>query len=79
MGSDRKHHAEYGACFVVDQYGLPGVLGQIYGLTKKGFIFIIDEWDCVFRFAKERKEIRRHIWIFSEGFLKEPNMWNWLI
>ena len=43
---------EYGGLFSVDQYGLPGVLGQIYAYTKSGFIFIIDEWDCVFRFAR---------------------------
>ncbi len=53
----RELEAEYGGCFVADQYGLPGVLGRIYAHTKEGFIFIIDEWDCAFRFVKERQEI----------------------
>lgn len=39
----RDLETEYGKCFVQDQYGLPGVLRQIYAQTQKGFIFIIDE------------------------------------
>lgn len=62
--------SEYGGCFVEDQYGLPGVLDQIYAQTRKGFIFIIDEWDCVFRFAKERKEIQKAWLDFLRGLFK---------
>ncbi len=47
---------EYGDCFEVDEYRLPRVLEQIYSQTGKRFIFIIDEWDCIFRLAKNRKE-----------------------
>ena len=61
---------EYGDYFTVDQYGLPGVLGQIYGRTKQGFIFIIDEWDCVFRFAKEQQEIQKAYLDFLRGLFK---------
>ena len=50
---------EMGDCFEEDEYGLPGVLRQIYAKTEEGFIFIIDEWDCVFRMAKERKDIQK--------------------
>ena len=35
---------------------LKTLLEQIFVETGKGFIFIIDEWDCVFRMAKDRKE-----------------------
>ena len=66
----RELEAEYGGCFVADQYGLPGVLGQIYAHTKEGFIFIIDEWDCVFRFAKERQEIQKGYLDFLRGLFK---------
>jgi len=66
----RDLEAEYSGCFVTDQYGLPGVLGQIYAHTKKGFIFIIDEWDCVFRFAKERQEIQKAYLDFLRGLFK---------
>lgn len=58
---------------------LKNVLDQLFIRTKHGFIFIIDEWDCVFRIAKEREDIQKNIWIFCGGFLKVQNMWNWLI
>ena len=66
----RELETEYGGSFIKDQYGLPGVLGQIYAHTKKGFIFIIDEWDCVFRFAKERQEIQKAYLDFLRGLFK---------
>lgn len=66
----RELEAEYSGYFTVDQYGLPGVLGQIYAKTKKGFIFIIDEWDCVFRFAKERHEVQKAYLDFLRGLFK---------
>lgn len=61
---------EYGDCFVVDSYGLPGVLRQIYVRTGQGFIFIIDEWDCVFRMAKEREDIQKAYLDFLRGLFK---------
>lgn len=66
----RELEPEYGDYFCVDQYGLPGVLGQIYAHSGKGFVFIIDEWDCVFRFAKERKEIQKAYLDFLRGLFK---------
>lgn len=62
--------AEYGSCFETDQYGLPGVLEQIFSHTGKGFIFIIDEWDCVFRIAKEHKEMPKDYLDFLRGLFK---------
>lgn len=61
---------EFGECFQDDSYGLPDVLRQIYGSTGKGFVFIIDEWDCVFRIAKERKEIQKEYLDFLRGLFK---------
>ena len=66
----RELEQEYGGWFQVDQYGLPGVLGQIYTHTKKGFILIIDEWDCVFRFAKERGDVQKAYLDFLRGLFK---------
>lgn len=65
--------AEFGNCFEVDEYGLPGALGQIYAQTGKGFIFIIDEWDCVFRIAKERDDIQKKYLDFLRGLFKGKN------
>lgn len=61
---------EYGECFEVDEYGLPGVLNQIYAQTGQGFIFVIDEWDCVFRVAKERQEKQEEYLEFLRGLFK---------
>ncbi len=70
---------EFGDCFEVDEYGLPGVLKQLYGAKGERFIFIIDEWDCVFRLAKQRKDIQKNIWTFCAVFLKEMNLRIWYI
>ena len=49
---------------------LKTVLDEIYGQTGQGFVFIIDEWDCVFRLAKERKEVQREYMDFLRGLFK---------
>ena len=46
------------------------VLEQIFSQTGKGFIFIIDEWDCVFRLAKNRKEKQEEYLDFLRGLFK---------
>lgn len=52
------------------QHGLSGALEQIHACTGDGFIFIIDERDCVFRLAKERKEIQKNYLDFLRGLFK---------
>ena len=49
---------------------LKTVLDEIYGQLGEGFIFIIDEWDCVFRMAKEQKEIQKRYLDFLRGLFK---------
>lgn len=66
----RALRAEYGECFLADQYELPGVLKQIYACHGEGFIFVIDEWDCVFRIAKEQLEIQKAYLDFLRGLFK---------
>lgn len=61
---------EFGLCFEADEYGLPGVLRQLFADRRESFIFIIDEWDCVFRLAKERKEIQKSYLDFLRGLFK---------
>ena len=46
------------------------MLRQIYAQTGQGFIFIIDEWDCVFRLAKERQEVQKDYLDFLRGLFK---------
>lgn len=63
-------YLEFGDCFEVDEYGLQGVLKQIFASKNEHFIFIIDEWDCVFRLARERKEIQKKYLDFLRGLFK---------
>lgn len=49
---------------------LKTVLEQIFNQTREGFIFIIDEWDCVFRLAKEQTEIQKTYLDFLRGLFK---------
>lgn len=60
----------YEECFEAGPYGLPGALEQIHACTGDRFIFIIDEWDCVFRLAKEQKEIQKNYLNFLRGLFK---------
>lgn len=68
----RELKAEFGEWISIesDPYGLPGILEQIYAHTGNGFIFIIDEWDCVFRLAKENTEIQKKYLDFLRGLFK---------
>lgn len=61
---------EYGDCFETGPYGLAGALNQIYAATGKGFIFIIDEWDCVFRIAREQENVQKRYLDFLRGLFK---------
>jgi len=49
---------------------LKDALDQIFVQTGKGFIFIIDEWDCVFRIAKERRDVQKDYLNFLRGLFK---------
>ena len=61
---------EFCDCFEVNEYGLQGVLKQLYANRGESFIIILDEWDCVFRLAKEQKEIQKDYLDFLRGLFK---------
>lgn len=60
----------YGDNFQSGPYRLPGTLEQIHACTGDSFILIIDEWDCVFRIAKDRMEIQKKYLDFLRGLFK---------
>ena len=49
---------------------LKTALDQIFNQTAQQFIFIIDEWDCVFRFQKNNQEIQEKYLNFLRGLFK---------
>lgn len=54
----------YGEIIGTKETHLPQALEKIYEKDKTGFVFIIDEWDCVFREKKKIKIFRNLILIF---------------
>jgi hypothetical protein len=65
---------DYGEYFANEESHLPVVLANIFAKdtrTKKGFVFIIDEWDCVFREYKENKDGQRKYLDFLKDLLKD--------
>lgn len=49
---------------------LKTALDKLWKQTGEGFVFLIDEWDCVFRLAKERQDIQKDYLDFLRGLFK---------
>ncbi|MEI3339870.1 MAG: AAA family ATPase [Eubacterium sp.] len=69
---------EYGDCVSEEEMRRAIALETIYSKTQKGFIFIIDEWDCIFR-EKQHDTLAqtRAIWILRVICLKIRYMSIW--
>ena len=61
----------YGELFSDKETVLAAVLEQIYAKTKKKFIFLIDEWDCVMRERQESEVLQKQYLDFLRNLLKE--------
>ena len=48
-------------------------LDKIYAKTKKRFVFIIDEWDCIFRERKNDEEQQKQYLDFIRNLLKDKD------
>lgn len=58
-------------CIGLDRSGrLKFMLEKIFSQTGQGFVFVVDEWDCVFRIAKEQKEVQKAYLDFLRGLFK---------
>jgi hypothetical protein len=63
----------YDALFNPNETSLSNAINTIYGskgYTGKGFIFIVDEWDCIFREARGNKEAQKEYLDFLKGLWK---------
>ena len=68
--------AQFSECFDSDNTSssLPEIILDIYKKTHEQFIFIIDEWDYVFRtFPNESKLLEDYIEFLRQIFKAEPN------
>lgn len=64
---------EYGEFFKGREMGLADALRRIYAKTKKKFIFLIDEWDCVMRERQESEELQKQYLDFLRNLLKDQS------
>ena len=63
--------AEFSQCKNIEIDGkLKTALDQIFFQTGNGFLFIIDEWDCVFRLARNHEKTQREYLDFLRGLFK---------
>ena len=62
---------DYAAYFSSAEASLVSALEKIYAKTEQGFIFIIDEWDCVFREKQLALEEHRKYLDFLRDLLKD--------
>ena len=54
-----------------DETVLSDILSEIYAYTSNDFIFIVDEWDCVFREYRDDKEGQRKYLDFLRNLFKD--------
>jgi hypothetical protein len=65
--------SEYSTLNYTDDTDLTEVLQDIYLQTDISFVFIIDEWDCIFRESKNNKEAQNLYLDFLRNLLKDAN------
>ena len=63
--------AEYPELSVNSEEHLSSALEKIYSIHKKGFVIIIDKWDCIFREKKSAKEAQNLYLDFLRDLLKD--------
>lgn len=61
----------YESCFDEGEEHLAAALEQIFNATEKGFLFIIDEWDCIFRERQQDTEVQTSYLDFLRDLLKD--------
>lgn len=54
-----------------EEHSLPDALAMIYAQDRSGFVFIIDEWDCIFREEQKNTEGQKMYLDFLRDLLKD--------
>lgn len=63
--------AEYPDCRYFDKENLTRTMADIYMQTRRSFVVVIDEWDCIFREYKDNHEAQRQYLDFLREWLKD--------
>lgn len=61
----------YGDLFSERETILAVILGEIYAVTGRKFVFLIDEWDCVMRERQESEGLQKQYLDFLRNLLKD--------
>lgn len=61
---------EFADCVEDDDVSLPAVLARINDQTKRKFVIIIDEWDCIFREDKNNQALQEEYIDLLRGLFK---------
>ena len=56
-----------------EESNLVTVLEKVYEAEKDGFVFIIDEWDCIFREKKQESDMQTGYLDFLRALLKDKS------
>ena len=64
---------EYGDVIVIDETNLPRALERIYSKTDSDFIFILDEWDCIFREKQDGSDAQERYLDFLRDLFKDQD------
>lgn len=64
---------EYGEYIKTTDVSLAAALRRIYARTKKKFIFLVDEWDCVMRERQDSEEMQKRYLDFLRNLLKDQS------
>jgi len=64
---------EYGEFLKRQDIGLANALRRIYEKTRKKFIFLIDEWDCVMRERQGSEDMQKQYLDFLRNLLKDQS------
>lgn len=66
----RELEKEFSDCGSFGDERLKNVLNQIFARKCERFVFVMDEWDCVFRLAKNREDAQKEYLDFLRGLFK---------
>ena len=56
-----------------DEKNLVQVMKDIYKVTKRSFVILIDEWDCLFREYQQDKDMQKQYLDFLRAWLKDKD------
>lgn len=72
----RELEKEFPDCGSFGDERLKNVLNQIFAQKREGFVFVMDEWDCVFRLAKNREDVQKEYLDFLRSNIQTDNVLN---